>query len=215
MKLYYYGHSACMLETAGTRILIDPYFSQNPLSPVKPEEISADYIFVTHGHFDHLGDAEAIAKRCGATVCGIPELGRMLSGVNFQGANLGGWAEFPFGRVKMTPAAHSSGIPGGIACGFLFEAEGKKVYHAGDTALIADFALLGPEKVDVALLPIGGYYTMGIDDAVRAAEMIEAGTLVPMHYNTFPAIQASPEEFREKCGSRRVEILQPGGCLEL
>ena len=89
------------------------------------------------------------------------------------------------------------------------------MYHAGDTALIADFALLGPEKVDVALLPIGGYYTMGIDDAVRAAEMIEAGTLVPMHYNTFPAIQASPEEFREKCGSRRVEILQPGGCLEL
>ena len=222
--LTWHGHSCFALETDdGTRILFDPWLDENPKADIKAEDIERlDFLLVSHGHFDHFADAIRIAKRTGATLVSTFELVSFAQqqGVeNGHGMNIGGGYPFPFGRVKLTPASHTGTVDGDEKgafttdpAGFLLQLQGgKRLYHAGDTALIMDMQLL-QGQVDVALLPIGDNFTMGIEDAARAVEMIQPEVVIPMHYNTFEVIEQDPEEFRRRVGDRaRVEILQPGG----
>jgi L-ascorbate metabolism protein UlaG (beta-lactamase superfamily) len=224
-RLTYHGHATCTLETDdGTRLVIDPFFDDNPACRVSAADVQADYILVSHGHGDHFSDCIPIARRTGATVIGTFELVSFCleKGVkNGHGMNIGGGYDFPFGRVKLTPALHTGSVAGDTdgthttdCSGFLITFNGKRVYHAGDTALTMDLMLL-KGQVDVALLPIGDNYTMGPDDAARAVEMIEPKVVVPIHYNTWPVIAQDPEVFREKVGDRAVvEILAPGSSYD-
>lgn len=221
MKIEYLGHACFCLEDKGVKILTDPFLSGNQLASKKADEVEADYIFVTHGHGDHIGDTYDIARRTGATVYAVVELadGPMASeGITVKSGNIGGSQKTPFGSVKFVPAAHGSGVPGALACGYVLEIGGKKIYHAGDTALIADMGLLADEKIDVALLPIGGYYTMGPEDAVRAAKLIKPKYVVPMHYNTFPVIEQNPWDYKKAVENEdicQVKVLNPGETFEI
>ncbi len=214
MKITFLSHACFLLEDGKHSLLIDPYLTGNPLAAAKPEELSPDFIAVTHAHGDHLGDTAAIAKRCGSIIFAVAELARTLrgEGLTVSDGNLGGSQPTAFGRLKYVPACHGSGIAGGLACGLLVEMDGKKIYHAGDTALISDMALLREEKIDLALLPIGDYYTMGPEDALRAAEMICPGMTIPMHYDTFPVIRQDPEAFHAAAQKRGlpVRVMAPG-----
>ncbi|NNC29422.1 metal-dependent hydrolase [Longimicrobium terrae] len=228
-RLLYHGHSCFTLEAPdGTRIMIDPFLDDNPLSDIKSKDVEKlDYILVSHGHSDHFADCVKLAKKHDATVISTFELVSFCQqeeGVKKgHGMNIGGAYVFPFGRVKLTPALHTGSIDGDKngayttdCCGFLISLDGgPTVYHAGDTALIMDLQLL-QGRVDVALLPIGDNFTMGPEDAARAVEMIQPEVVIPMHYNTFELINQNPEAFREMVGdTARVEIMQPGGSYEL
>lgn len=219
MKITSHGHSCIEIElTDGTKLLIDPFITGNPLADVTAEEITADYILITHGHSDHIGDMVAIAKRNSAPVIVIAEIAGYAAtkGLVSYGMNVGGQAEFPFGRVKFVQALHSSSyeIDGvltymGEACGIILEIENKKIYHAGDTALFSDMQLFkANQAIDVAFLPIGDNYTMGPADAQTAATLLAAKRTIPIHYNTFPAIQQDPEAFVEQITGG--QVLQPG-----
>ncbi len=224
-RLTYHGHATCTLETDdGTRLVLDPYFDENPACTMRAAEVRADYILVSHGHGDHFSDCIPLARRTGATVIGTVELVRFCleKGVkNGHGMNIGGAYDFPFGRVKLTPALHTGSVAGDTegthttdCSGLLIGFNGKRVYHAGDTALTMDMMLL-KGQVDVALLPIGDNFTMGPDDAVRAVEMIEPKVVIPIHYNTWPVIAQDPESFKTKVGRKAVvEILAPGSTYE-
>jgi L-ascorbate metabolism protein UlaG (beta-lactamase superfamily) len=224
--LTWHGHSAfTLVADDGTRIMIDPWIAENPRCDLKLDDIGKlDYILVSHGHFDHFADVVPLAKKTGATVVSTFELVSFCQeqGVkNGHGMNIGGGYAFPFGRVKLTPALHTGSVMGDKdgthttdPSGFLISLTGgKRIYHAGDTALIMDMQLLRGQ-VDVAILPIGDNFTMGPEDAARAVEMIQPKVVVPMHYNTFPVIEQDPEAFRQLVGGlARVEILEPGGTL--
>lgn len=216
VSLTYYGHSVFALTKGDVSLIFDPYLTGNPWKVATAGEIDADYILVSHGHQDHLGDTVAIAKRTGATVVTTAELARALKepGVNTHPMGIGGKRSFEFGYVRVTPALHGSGVPGGMAAGFIVNFYGVTVYFAGDTALFSDMALLGKlEKIDYALLPIGDNYTMGAQDAVEAVAMIKPGAVIPMHYNSNPLIQQSPEEFKKNAEKKTgipVIIMQPG-----
>lgn len=223
MKLTYYGHSACLLETGGHRLLIDPFLSGNPLCETDPEELEPDYILLTHGHGDHVGDTEAIARRTGATVIANFEIATWLGakGLTTHPMHIGGQASFPFGAVKLTIAHHGSTyvdesgtfIPLGNPAGLLIFADDQVFHHAGDTALTMDMKLLGERyDIDLAMLPIGDNFTMGIDDAATAAEFLQAKRVVPIHYNTFPYIEVDVNTFVERC-SCPVDALDPGESL--
>lgn len=220
MKIQFLGHACFLLDDGAHKALVDPYLTGNPLAAVSANEVEADMIFVTHGHGDHVGDAVSIARRTGAQVCCPIELGETVfvpAGISVVSGNLGGWTKTPFGRVKLTAAIHGSGVAGGLACGFLFEMGGKKIYHAGDTALTSDMALLAAEGIDVALLPIGDFYTMGPEDALRAVEMIRPGLTIPMHFNTMPPIVQDGDAFASavQADGFPAKVLQPGETLEL
>ena len=220
MKIQFLGHACFLLDDGAHKALVDPYLTGNPLAAVSANEVEADMIFVTHGHGDHVGDAVSIARRTGAQVCCPIELGEAVfvpAGISVVSGNLGGWTKTPFGRVKLTAAIHGSGVAGGLACGFVFEMGGKKIYHAGDTALTSDMALLAAEGIDVALLPIGDFYTMGPEDALRAVEMIRPGLTSPMHFNTMPPIVQDGDAFAAavQAASYPAKVLQPGETLEL
>lgn len=221
MKIEYLGHACFILEDTNVKILIDPFLTGNALAAKTAEQVEADYIFITHGHGDHVGDAYAIAKRTGATVYAVVEFAEgpiAAEGINVAMGNIGGKQQTPFGSVKYVPAAHGSGVPGALACGYVFEIGGKKVYHAGDTALIAEMQFLADEQIDVALLPIGDVFTMGPKDAVKAAKLIAPKYVIPMHYNTFPPIQQNPNDFKkavEDKGICKVKILNPGESFEV
>ncbi|MBO5493733.1 MAG: metal-dependent hydrolase [Pyramidobacter sp.] len=218
MKLTFLGHACFDLFDGKYHVLTDPFLTGNALAAAKADEVAADFICVSHNHGDHIGDAIAIAKRTGATIVGVAEQAGLMgeNGVSAALGNLGGWIPLPFGRVKLVQAIHGSGLPGALACGFVIEIGGKKIYHAGDTAYYSDMALLADEKLDAALLPIGDFYTMGPADAARAAKVIGAKVTVPMHYNTFPPIKQDPAAFAALCeGSSKVVVLAPGESVEL
>ncbi|HOB86703.1 MAG TPA: metal-dependent hydrolase [Bacillota bacterium] len=216
-KLTFLGHACFLLEEEGESTLIfDPFLSANPQAALKAEQVKADYILVSHAHHDHLGDAYTVAKNNGATIISTAEIAGAAQGEGCQAhaLHIGGKYSFPFGWVKLTPAFHGSGIPGGHACGFVVHYAGKNLYFAGDTGLFGDMKLIGElTPLDLALLPIGDNFTMGIDDAVMAASFLKAPRVVPYHYNTWPVIKANPEEFKKKVEEKtgaQCTILAPG-----
>ena len=220
VKLTFLGHACFVIDDGTAKLIVDPFLTGNPAAAAAPEEIEADYVFVTHGHGDHLGDAVQIAERTGAVVCTSVDLAEAVfngKGLKVEAGNMGGWIRFPFGRAKFFQAIHGSGAPGTLSSGFVFEIGGKKIYHAGDTALMTDMQLLEAEHIDAALLPIGDYYTMGPEDALRAAEMIKAGLTIPMHYNTFPHISQDGDAFVSALAAEGLNgaVLKPGELLEL
>jgi L-ascorbate metabolism protein UlaG (beta-lactamase superfamily) len=219
MDIRFLGHAAFALEHDGTTVLIDPFLTGNPTGAASADEVAADTILVTHGHGDHLGDAVAIAKRTGATVVAITEIAGEIGeeGVEVVDCNLGGTAEFDWGSVRLTPAWHTSTTPKGTIstpAGLVIEFGDKRIYHLGDTALFSDLAL--PKHrghVDVALMCIGGHYTMDRFDAVVAAELVGADQVIPCHYNTFPPIETDPQAFKsdvQNAGYAEVVVLDPG-----
>jgi L-ascorbate metabolism protein UlaG (beta-lactamase superfamily) len=225
IKITWYSHACFLIETAQTRLLTDPFFSDNPLSPAKADAIEAEYILVSHGHGDHVGDTISIAKRTGATVISNYEVQAWLAnqGVeNTHPQHIGGGFDYPWGRVKLTIAHHGSGLPdgsyGGNPCGFLFYIEGKKIYHACDTGLFYDMKLIGEEGIDLAILPIGDNFTMGPDDALRAVKLIEPARVVPIHYDTFDVIKQDPHAWAtrvQKETTAKATVMTPGDSLEL
>jgi L-ascorbate metabolism protein UlaG (beta-lactamase superfamily)/uncharacterized protein (DUF362 family) len=219
LKIKYLGHSCFLITSKEYSLLIDPFLSGNPAVTVKAEEIKATHVFVTHGHDDHFGDAASIASRCGATAYATVETaGRFPDGVTVEVGQIGGFIRSDFGGVKFTAATHGSGVPGGLACGFLIELDDKKIYHAGDSGLTMDMALLADEDIDVALLPIGDRFTMGPKDALRAVSLIKPKRVVPMHYDTWPLISQDVERFKKDVESTTgipVSILTVGASLDL
>lgn len=226
MKISYHGHSVVKIETEGKTILFDPFINGNSLTDLKVQDEKPDAILLTHAHNDHVGDTVEIAKESGAKVVAPVELANYLGTLSLDavGMNLGGAKEFDFGTVKYTKAFHSSSyttedgdvVYGGMPAGILFKAEGKTIYHAGDTDLFGDMELIGKRNdIDVAFLPIGDFFTMGPEDAAYAAELLKAKIVVPIHYNTFPPIKQDPEEFKRMVKGSEVRILEAGNSFEL
>ena len=223
IKYTYYGHASFLLDDGTSKVLTDPFLTGNPLAAIQADEVECDYILLTHAHGDHLGDAPAIAKRTGAMVLGIPEVLDVClqaeSDIKTHGMNIGGSVKLPFGKVRMTMALHSSGVAGGIACGYVIQIGGINVYFAGDTALFSDMKLIGQkDPLDYEVLPIGDNYTMGLEDAALAAQWLNTKNVIPIHYNTWPVIAQEAGRYKEVTeGMTRaaVHIVEPGGTLEL
>ena len=226
MKVSYHGHSVVKIETNGKTILIDPFITGNDLTDLKVEDVKPDVIILTHAHGDHLGDTVELAKKHDALVIANFEVATYLSwkGLNTHGMSIGGAYEFDFGKVKMTPAFHGTGmvtenneiIYGGMPAGILFMAEGKTVFHAGDTGLFSDMKLIGERHpIDLAFLPIGDNFTMGPEDAALAAEFLNAREVVPIHFNTFPPIKQDQHAFVKLLKKNKGTVLEAGEAIEL
>ena len=221
MDIRFLGHACFELTDGDTRVLIDPFITNNPKAPVEADDLDPTHIFLTHGHFDHIDDAVGIAKRTSAQVVAIVEVAGELgdAGVeNVSDPNLGGTVEFGDGFwVRLVPAWHTGLTPGGTPhtpAGLVIGIGGKVVYHLGDTALFSDLALPGRRHdIDVALMCIGGHYTMDRHDAVQAAGLVGAQRIIPCHYDTFPPVETDAEAFKSEVESStdtKVVILQPG-----
>jgi L-ascorbate metabolism protein UlaG (beta-lactamase superfamily) len=226
MRVTYFGHSCFLVETAKARLVLDPFLTGNPAKVARPEDVPCDFVLVSHGHEDHSCDALELAQRHGATIVANYEITEYFAakGARTHGLNPGGGFDFPFGRVKLTLAHHTSSLGEplspiymGVACGLLVAADGRKVYHAGDTALFLDMELIGRAGLDLALLPIGDNFTMGPDDALEALDLLRPKLGVPIHYNTWPVIAQDAAGFARRAAERghMVRDLPPGGVLEL
>lgn len=220
-KLFHFiHHAAFWVEVNGKRALFDPYLDGNPAG-LSAKDVKADWIFVSHAHSDHLGSAFEIARQNGATIISTAEVCGLATnaGCKAHAMHVGGTFTFEFGKVRLTPAFHGSGVAGGHACGFIVDFYGAKVYFAGDTGLFGDMKWLREvEPFDVAILPIGGNFTMDPEDAVRAAAWLEAPFVIPVHYNTWPVIAQDALAFKAKVEEKReskVLIVSPGETIEI
>lgn len=224
MQLTYLGHSCFLVETARARLILDPFLTGNPAAPLSAANVRCDYVLCSHGHEDHTGDALALAQANGATILANYEITEYFAarGAKTHGMNPGGAFTFPFGRVKFTPAIHTSSFNAGltplymgVACGLLIEADGRRLYHAGDTALFLDMQLIARGGLDAALLPIGDNVTMGPADALDALDLLKPKVCVPMHYNTWETITQAPTAFARAAAERghKVAPLKPGEML--
>lgn len=220
MEIKYLGHAAVQLSDGDTTLLVDPFLTGNPSAAAPADELEPDLILLTHGHGDHFGDTVEIAKRAGAPVLAIVELARELAdaGVETYDPNLGGTVRFDWGWVKLVPAWHTSTTPSGtvsLAVGLLIDFKGTVVYHAGDTALFSDMKLVARrgDRIDVAMVPIGGHYTMDRIDAVTAVEFIRPRVVIPIHYDTFPPIETDSQAFKSDVETQtdaQCVLLSPG-----
>ena len=224
-KFIWYGHATLGLETGGYKIVVDPFFSGNPAASISAETVEADFILVSHGHGDHVGDGVAIAKRTGATVISVNEIAVWFGNqdVKSHGQHLGGGFKHPFGYLKLTLALHGSALPdgsnGGNPCGFLLTTnDGKKIYMAQDTGLFGDMKLIGEEGLDLAVVPIGDNFTMGPDDALRAVKLLQPKTVIPIHYNTWGLIAQDANAWAERVQKEtktKAIVLKPGESYSL
>ena len=217
VRITYHSHACFGIDAGGTHLLIDPFLTGNPLADVSAEQVAADYILVSHGHGDHVGDTVAIAQRTGAMTISNFEIQGWLQAQGVESSHplhIGGGFDFPFGRVKLTIAHHGSMLPdgsyGGNPAGFLLTLEGKKIYHACDTGLFYDMKLIGEEGLDLAILPIGDNFTMGPADALRAVKLLAPKVVIPIHYDTFDVIKQDPHAF-----ASQVEAETSSKCLVL
>jgi L-ascorbate metabolism protein UlaG (beta-lactamase superfamily) len=220
VEIRWLGHACFQLEAGGTTVLVDPFLTGNPSAAVSADEVEPDVILLTHGHGDHFGDVVDIAKRTGATVVANTELAGELSNSleNVLDPNIGGTVKFDWGAVKLVPAWHTATSPSGTVhtpAGLLIFIGDRLIYHLGDTALFSDLQLIARrgDKVDLALVPIGGHYTMDRYDAVTAVEFIQPQQVIPCHYNTFPPIETDAQAFKEdvqNAGFSEVIVLEPG-----
>lgn len=226
MHISFHGHSIVKIKTADHTILIDPFIKGNKLTDLIVENEKPDIILLTHGHNDHVGDTVELAKANDALVVAPNELAIYLGwqGLKTHGMNLGGSNDFEFGTVKFTQAFHSSSyttdqneiIYTGMPAGILFKAEGKTIYHAGDTALFGDMEIIGKNhSIDVAFLPIGDNFTMGPEDAARAVKLINPKLTIPVHFNTFPPIEQDPQRFKALVTDHEVKIMEAGDSFEV
>jgi L-ascorbate metabolism protein UlaG (beta-lactamase superfamily) len=214
------GHSAFELTAGDTNVVVDPFITGNPKAAVSADELDPQFILLTHGHADHIGDTVDLAKRTGATVLAIVELANEIGGegVEVVDPNIGGTVQFDWGWVKLTPAWHTAVSPSGtphMPAGLLIHIGDKLIYHLGDTALFSDLKLVAQrgDRVDLALVPIGGHYTMDRYDAVTAVELVNPAQVIPIHYGTFPPIETDAQAFKsdvQNAGFSEVLVLSPG-----
>ncbi len=218
VEIKYLGHSGFSIKHGDVKIVIDPFLTGNPLAKQKPEHIEADYVLISHAHGDHSSDGFSIAARCGATIISCYEIAvrAKQKGIKSHGLHIGGSYTFPFGKIKLTIAHHGSSffdktgnpVNLGTPCGFLIDLGETLIYHSGDTGLFLDMKLIGElNKIDIAMLPIGGNYTMDENDALKAVEFLKPKFVIPMHYNTFDLIKADPNDFKKSAASICEEVV--------
>ncbi|MGA9533461.1 MAG: metal-dependent hydrolase [Anaerolineales bacterium] len=225
IRLTWYGHAAFRLDVGDHKLLIDPFLSDNPSATVSPEEVEADYILISHGHGDHVGDAIDIAKRTGAMVISNFEIVNWFDekGIDGHAQHIGGGYHYPFGYLKLTQAFHGSGLPdgtyGGNPAGLLLTTpDDKVIYFACDTGLFGDMRLIGQAGLDLAVLPIGDNFTMGPDDALQAVKFLEPKHVIPVHYNTWELIEQDPDAWADRVRnetSAEPHVLNPGDSYDL
>lgn len=226
MRITYHGHSCFVVETSKARLILDPFLNDNPAAKIKARDVKCDYVLVSHGHEDHSGDALEIAQACGATIVANYEIAEYFAakGAKTHGMNPGGGHDFPFGRVKLTLAHHTSSVEAGlkpiymgVPCGLLLRADDKVLYHAGDTALFMDMQLIGRCRLDVAMIPIGDNFTMGPEDALLALDFLKPKTAIPIHYNTWPVIAQDADAFANQAAQQdhNVRVMKSGDVFEI
>ena len=226
IQLTWHGHATWLASIDNKHLLLDPFYDDNPAAPLNKTEVTADAILISHGHFDHVADAAAIANAGEVTLVAIYEIASWFAKnhevKNTIGMNIGGHADLEFARVKMVPAMHSSQLPdgsnGGVAAGFVVSANDKKIYFACDTALFSDMHLIGKMGIDLAVLPIGDLFTMGIDDSIEAIKLIQPKQVLPTHFNTWPPIEQDASNWAERVAaetSAQPLVLEPGQTHEL
>lgn len=226
IELTWLGHACWAIKSGDQHVLIDPFLNESPTAPVKADDVEANFILVSHGHFDHMADVAAIANRTGATVVSNYEIATWFANQhsvqNTIGMNLGGGVDLPFGRAKLTVAHHSSQLPdgayGGNPGGWLLTIGEKKIYFACDTALFSDMQLIGNAGIDLAVLPIGDMFTMGPDDSIEAIKLILPKRVAPSHYNTWPPISQDAKVWAERVKRETISepiVVEPGGKILL